>query len=50
MAEDATPTTGPLQLEKAWHTLMMTMGYYRPQRVKTINSVTRHLRAQMRGR
>ena len=42
-------TPGPIQLEKAWHTLMMTMGYYRPIRVKSINSVTRHLRLQMRA-
>ena len=50
MADETTTTSGPIQLEKAWHTLMLTMGYYRPGRVKSINSVTRHIRAQMRKR
>lgn len=44
---------GPLQLERAWHGLMYTMAGKKGAqvtRMQTINSVTRHIRAQMKGR
>lgn len=41
---------GPLQLEKAWHNLMWTMGVTQAKRSATLNSAARNIRRTMVAR